>query len=124
MDHIAKSKLLKTVNIDLDAMIKESDKEYRITDNSQPNNTFDESVTLTMSENIPEPPSEMPSEYMNIRMSVPSAQGITQDSYDISNDISQCNKREAQKTSFARTNKGPLDLYRDNKGFNTDKDMK
>lgn len=59
-------------------MIKESDKEYRMTENSQPNNnTFDESVTLTMSENIPEPPSEMPSEYINIRMSVPSAQGIT-----------------------------------------------
>jgi len=69
-------------------MIKESDKEYRMTDNSQPNNTFDESVTMTMSENIPEPPSEMPSEYINIRMSVPSAQGITQDSYDINNDIS------------------------------------
>jgi len=105
-------------------MIKESDKEYRMTENSQPNNTFDESVTMTMSENIPEPPSEMPSEYINIRMSVPSAQGITQDSYDINNDISQCKQSEAQKTSFARTNKVSLDLYRDNKGFNTDKDLR
>lgn len=108
IDHLAKSKLLKTVNIDLDAMIKESDKEYRATDNSQPNNDFEESVTMTMSENIPEPPSEMPSEYINIRMSVPSAQGITQDSYDINRidslhksnivnhtDMSHCKQSEA-----------------------------
>lgn len=72
-------------------MIKESDKEYRATENSQPTNTFgDESVNMTMSENIPEPPSEMPSEYINIRMSIPSAQGITQDSYDMHHtDMSQ-----------------------------------
>jgi len=79
---------------------------------------------MTMSENIPEPPSEMPSEYMNIRMSVPSAQGIVPDSYDINNDISQCKQSDTQKTSFAKTNKVSLDLYRDNKGFNTDKDLK
>ena len=78
-DHLAKNKLLKTVNIDLDAMIKESDKEYRATDNSEANNPFDESVTMTMDELLPEPPSEMPSEYMNVRMSVPSAQGVIQD---------------------------------------------
>ena len=53
---IAKNKLLKTVNIDLDAMIKESDKEY------QNNNTFDDNVTNTMSENIPEPQSDIPNE--------------------------------------------------------------
>ena len=88
---MAKNKLLKTVNIDLDAMIKESDKEYRITENSNPgSNAFDESVNMSMSENVPEPPSEMPSEYINIRMSVPSAQGIIHDSYDINNDISAC----------------------------------
>lgn len=118
---------MKTVNIDLENMIKESDKEYRATDNSLPNNDFEEGVTMTMSENIPEPPSEMPSEFINIRMSVPSAQGLCQDSYDINRidplhksnivnhtDISHCKQSEAQKTSFA-TNKASLDLLHQNK---------
>jgi len=121
-DPLPKSKLLKTVNIDLDAMIKESDKEYRATENSQPNDPFDESVTMTMDENLPEPASEMPSmpsEYVNIRMSIPSAQGIIQDSYDTKfnksnivqhTDMSNSKQSEYQKNSFSRPNKGSIDL--------------
>lgn len=57
-------KVLKTVNIDIDSMIKESDQEQLITDG------LNQSITL--SENIP---AEMgtETEYINITMSIPSA---------------------------------------------------